>query len=116
MKLSEAENLALALENMMNAKGIVGYKIARNLRMINDELKEYYELKQELFRKYGTQDGDRIVIPKDSEGYPLFMEEIAPFEGQEVEFDFRMIKESELMESDLTAQQMYVLNEYMVEE
>lgn len=115
MKLPEAENLALSLESMMNTKGIVGYKIARNLRMINDELKEYYEFKQELFKKYGTADGDKIVIQKDSDGYPLYMSEIKPFEQQDVEFDFRMINEEELVDSDLTAQQMYILNEYMVE-
>lgn len=111
MKIAEAEHLAEVLSTMLKEKGVVGYKIARNLRMINDELKEYYELKQELFRKYGTEDGDRIIINKDSENYPLFIKEISPLAEQEVNFDFRKISEEELMSSNLTAEQMYLLKD-----
>ena len=115
MKLSQAESLALVLNTMLNVKGIVGFKIARNLRMINEELKEYNEKKEELFRKYGEEKDNQLIIEKDSENYPLFLEEMKPYEEQEVSFDFRMITEEELASSDLTAEQMYVLSDYMVE-
>ena len=111
MKIFEAEKLAENLSTMLQEKGTVGYKIARNLRMINDELKEYYELKQELFKKYGTEDGDRIIINKDSQNYPLFINEITPLMNQEVNFDFRKISEEEMEASTLTAEQMYLLKD-----
>ena len=76
MKLSQAESLALVLNTMLNVKGIVGFKIARNLRMINEELKEYNEKKEELFRKYGEEKDNQLIIEKDSENYPLFLEEM----------------------------------------
>ena len=115
MKIKEAESLALELAKALNEKGVVGYKIARNFRMINEELKEYYQKKSDLFQKYGTKDGDNLVIDKNSEGYKAYMEEIAPIEDQEVSFEFRKITEEELEHSELNAQQMMVIIEYFME-
>lgn len=116
MNCKEAENLALSLSTMLDTKGIVGLKIARNLRMINDELREYYEYKQELFKKYGEEKDGNLIINKESENFPLFLKEVIPLEMQEVEFNFRKITENELAESGLTAGQMNAIWDYMVEE
>lgn len=115
MKNREAESLSIALNSMLDTKGIVGLKIARNQRMINDELKEYYQFKQELFKKYGEEKDGVLVIQKDSENYILFLREVKPLEEQEVNFSFRMITEEELINSGLTAKQMSAIMDYMVE-
>lgn len=115
MKISQADNIATLLSTMLQVKGIVGYKIARNLRMINDELKEYNEIKQNLFEKYGEERNGQLVIDKSSENYSLFMNEIKPYEEQEVNFDFKTITEEELQNGDLTAQQVLILSEYFAE-
>lgn len=114
MKYSQAENLAIALNTLTDIKGIVGFKIARNLRMIQDELREYYQFKEELFRKYGEEKEGSLVIDKDSENFPLFLKELQPLMDAEVSFDFRKITEQELIESGLTSGQMTLLWE-MVE-
>lgn len=106
MNYSQAEILAINLSTMLETKGVVGFKIARNLRMINDELREYYEYKQELFKKYGEEVDGNLVINKDSENYPLFISEIKQIAETEVNFDFRKITEDELIDSNLTAKQM----------
>ena len=111
MKLSQAESLAIELSSMLNAKGIVGYKIARNLRMINDELKEYHQIKADLFRKYGREADGQLVIDKGSDGYPLYLQEIAPIESEEISFNFRAFTDEELEQSDLTGRQMMFLME-----
>jgi len=116
MKIVEAENLAIQLEKMLGCKGIVGYKIARNFRMINEELKDYFQFKADLFRKYGVQDGDSLVINKGSENYSLFVKEIKPLEDQEVNFDFRKFTEEELENSELNAEQMLVIIDNFMEE
>lgn len=116
MKLSQADALLNILTTMLQTKGIVGFKIARNYRMISDELKEYNDKKMELFKKYGREENGQIIIDKDSENYPLFLKEIEPYNEQEVQFNFRMITEEELANSELTAEQMLILSEYMVEE
>lgn len=116
MKLSKADTLLNILSTMLQTKGIVGFKIARNYRMIEEELKEYNDKKMELFKKYGREENGQLIIDKDSENYPLFLEEMKPYNDQEVEFNFRMISEEELIDSGLTAEQMIILSEYMVEE
>lgn len=109
MKYSQAEILAINLSTMLETKGVVGFKIARNLRMINDELREYYEYKQELFKKYGEEVDGNLVINKDSENYPLFLNEIKQIADTEVNFDFRKITEEELIDSGLSAKQMSLI-------
>ena len=113
MKYTQAENLAIALNTLLDVKGSAGLKIARNLRMINDELKEFYEFKQELFKKYGEEKDGQLIIQKDSPSYPKFIAELEKID-QEVDFNFRKITEDELIESGLTARQMSILWE-MVE-
>lgn len=114
MKYSQAENLAIALNTLTDIKGVVGFKIARNLRMIQDELREYYQFKEELFRKYGEEKEGSLVVDKDGENFPLFLKELQPLMDAEVSFDFRKITEQELIESGLTSGQMTLLWE-MVE-
>ena len=116
MKLQQADTLLNILTTMLQTKGIVGFKIARNYRMITEELKEYNDKKMELFKKFGREENGQIIIDKDSENYPLFLKEIEPYNEQEVQFNFRMITEEELANSELTAEQMLILSEYMVEE
>lgn len=109
MKISQAETLAVSLSTMLDVKGVVGYKIARNLRMINDELKDYYEQKQKLFEKYGTEKDGQMVIERNTEEFKKFMEEFSPIMDQEVNFDFRKITEDELIDSGLSAKQMAMI-------
>lgn len=106
MKQSQAELLSIALNSLMEEKGIVGLKLARNKRMIDDELKEYYEFKQELFKKYGEERDGQLMISKDSKNIDQFLAELKPLDEQEVDFDFRKITEDELAGSNLTARQM----------
>lgn len=109
MKISQAESLALSLSTMLDTKGVVGYKIARNLRMINEELRDYYEQKQKLFEKYGTEKDGQMVIERDTDEFKKFMEEFSPVMDQEVNFDFRKITEEELIDSGLSAKQMALI-------
>lgn len=116
MKLLQAESLALNISQILkDSKGIVGYKLARNLRMINDELKEYYDVKEKLLRKYGTVDGDTLMLSKDSENYPLFMEEMGKIADQEVTFEFRKITEEEISDSGLSGDQIYLISDLLEE-
>lgn len=113
MKLSQAEQIKMVLETMLDTRGIVGYKIARNLRMINEELVEYLKFKRELFEKYGRAENNQLIIDKENE--PMFLAELKPFAEQEVEFNFRTITEEELEQSNLNASQMMFLMEYFEE-
>lgn len=106
MKIKQAENLALNLSTLLETKGVVGFKIAYNLRKINDELKEYYQFKSELFKKYGEEKDGQLMINKESENFPSFLKELKPLEEQEIDLALKKINEAELIESGLSASQM----------
>ena len=112
MKQSQAEILSINLNEMMNERGAIGLKLMRNKRMIDDELQEYYQFKEELFKKYG--EGKKFIDP-ESENGKLFLEEVMPIAEMEVDFDFKKITEEELAQSSLTASQMAAIWEYMVD-
>lgn len=116
MKCLEAEKLLFALNTMLDVKGICAFKIVRNKRMLEDELKEYFDFKEQIFRKYGEEVDGQLRVDKDSPKFADFEKEISDLQAQEVEFNFRKITENELAESGLTAGQMSAIWDYMVEE
>ena len=118
MKLSiiDADNLTQIIEPMLkDAKGITAYALAKNLRLLATELREYHDTKMKLFQKYGVQDGDKITIDKNSENYQKFIDEFKMFEKEEVEIDFRILKEDDLKDCNLNGEQIYLLSKYFVE-
>lgn len=112
MKQSEAKLLSISLKSM-NEKGKVAVKIARNIRMIDDELKEYYQYEAELFKKYGEEKDGQLVIDKNSENYQKFLNEMQPLDNEEVSFNFRRFTDEELENSSLNVNQVLLLMEYM---
>lgn len=113
MKYSQAEQLGIAMYSLLEAKGSCGLKIARNLRMIQDELKEYYQRKEELFKKYGEEKDGQLIVEKSSPLFEEFTKELNELD-LDVEFPFRKITEQELIDSGLSAKQMALIWE-MVE-
>ena len=109
MTNQEAEKLLIDLSTMLDVKGIAGFKIARNMRMIQDELKEYVQFKEQLFRKYGEEKDGQLVVDKDNPNIAEFLHELEKLNQQEVNFDFRKITEEELAESGLTAKQISLI-------
>ena len=111
MKQSQAENLFNQLSSI-NVKGKVGYVIAYNLRKINDELREYFEFKQELFRKYGEEKNGQLIINKSSDNYLFFMKEISPLEDEEIDLNLKYLTEEDLEKcEDLNTSQYLFLME-----
>ena len=113
MKQSEAKLLSISLKSM-EEKGKVAVKIARNIRMIDDELKEYYQYEAELFKKYGEEKDGQLIVEKTSPLFEEFSKELNELD-LDVEFPFRKITEQELIDSGLSAKQMAMIWDYMVE-
>lgn len=113
MKYSQAEQLGIAMVSLLDVKGSCGLKIARNLRMIQDELKEYYQRKEELFKKYGEEKDGQLIVEKTSPHFEEFSKELNELD-LDVDFPFRKITEQELIDSGLSAKQMTLIWE-MVE-
>ena len=105
MKTSQAENLLINLDSLTECKGSIGFKIAYNIRKLSDELREYVQFKQELFKKYGEEVEGNLVINKESENFPLFVKELNELD-QEIEIPLMKFNEKDLVESGLTAKEM----------
>lgn len=115
MKTSQAEQLLISLQNFSNVKGIVGVRLARNRRMIEDELQEFIAYKNNLFTKYGEEKDGQMVIYRNTENEKKFMEELSPLLDEEVTFNFRTFTDEELESADLTMDQADFIMRYFYE-
>ena len=108
MKTSQAEQLLINLDSLTECKGSIGFKIAYNIRKLSDELQEYVQFKQELFKKYGEEVDGQLSISKDSEHIQDFLTELKKLD---VDIDAHLLKitEEELKDSNLTAKEMAMI-------
>lgn len=92
LKLSNGQ-LELALELLkpiLPHRDKVGYISARNTRIIQNSLTEYFQFKQDLIKKYGDIDVDEqgkalstISIFENSPNFEVFNEEFSPIRDLE---------------------------------
>ena len=108
MKTSQAENLLIKLDSLTECKGSIAFKIAYNIHKLSDELREYVQFKQELFKKYGTEIDGQLTISKDSEHIQDFLNELNKLDV-DIEIPLLKITEEELKESNLTAKEMAMI-------
>lgn len=109
MRMTNAEG-AQCLSIMMNIqeKGRLGFAIAKNMRKLNEELREYSEKRDELIMKYGEQqDGDQYKIPPEKVND--FMNELREYDDMKFDFEPQTISEDDFCSGSLTSDQMYAL-------
>lgn len=82
----------------------IGYIAARNTRLLNDVLTEYFDFKRELINKYGTPDRNSdgcetgtISISKNSKNFKKFIEEFNIIKDIEHEVDLMTIPYEEVI-------------------
>lgn len=99
MKITNGAILELisAIQKFGNADGKLGYVMARALRILSAEIKDYDEKRVELIQKYGTKDeeGNYSISPEDEENYKTFLEELVPILNYAIEVNIPQIDEEE---------------------
>lgn len=81
-------NLSMLMDK---TKGKLGYAIAKNYRLMVEELKEYTALKDSAIAKYGETDEDgRIKIQIGTEAHRNFLDEMKEYD--DIESDVNIIK------------------------
>ena len=115
MKMTNAQMFdSLVVLNQAEETGVLGFAIAQNRRKLTEELKEYAAKRDELLRKYGTDEGDgRFTIATDD--VQAFSAELRPFAEMTADVNVRQISEEEFCSGSLTSSQMLVLD-WMVKE
>lgn len=125
MKISQAENLFISLcifldkdkvtEEEHKIRGSIAYKLARNKRIMIEQMQEYHQLKNELFQKYGEEQNGRLVINTLSDNYLKYQSEIADIEDLDINLDLMMITDDELQNCKelTTEQQDFLMDNFM---
>ena len=109
----EAWNITQMMADI-NESGKLGFTIAKNMRKLADELKEYDAKRNELIEKYGAALGDgRFSFSKENAA--KFQEEMEEYDGIEFEFSPMTVSEEVFCGGNLNSAQMYTLM-WMVEE
>ena len=108
MKTSQAENLLIKLDSLTECKGSIAFKIAYNIHKLSDELREYVQFKQELFKKYGEENDGQLVINRESPNFSSFVKELNELD-QEIEIPLLKFTEKDLIDSGLSAKQMSLI-------
>ena len=109
MKLTNMQmnTYAYALKRLFNkTEGKLSYVIAKNYRMIMNELKEYEDLKDEAIQKYGEFDEDigQYKLSIESDNFKNFVEDMKPYDDIESDVNILMLKPDDIYSSALTAQ------------
>ena len=100
--------------NQVEEKGVLGFAIARNRRILSSELREYAQKRDELLQEYGTDEGGgRFTIPVEK--VPAFSEALRPYAEMAADVAIVQVDEEAFCGGNLTSSQMFVL-EWMVKE
>lgn len=114
VKLTNAQMFeSLQVLSKVEEKGVLGFAIAQNRRKLTEELKEYLAKRDELLKKYGTDEGNGRFQLK-AEDVPKFFEEMNPYDNMKTDINVRRVTEEQFCSGNLTSTQMFAL-EWMIE-
>lgn len=115
MKTGEAFNLLnfLTAEVSPKASGMLGYAVAKNIRLLGQELTEYTKLRNDLIVKYGEKNGDGYTIAPNSDNFKDFLSEFSQYQTLDIDVDLMKVDSEVLISSGLTANLLEPLITYM---
>lgn len=81
------------------ATGPTGYAIYRNLRILQNEIKDYDKVIEDALKEYGveSENGRYYIDEKDSEAIKKFTEKVDPVSNLEVDIDLYQIPRDEFV-------------------
>ena len=100
----------------------ISYRLSRAMRQINEELKEFYATHKVLVEKYGEHDDEgKLIIDKENSSIPiqseyqqLFQEEMSRLLAVEIHIDIEPINILELTNVNISAQELYWLEKFLI--
>jgi hypothetical protein len=107
-------------DNLMSIAGKVtgklGYSISRNIRKLNIELKEYFDMKNKAIREYGEKGENEIYSLKtDSPKFQEYLKEMAEIEDVKISVDIMKVNPEDVYDSSLSASEMLLID-FMIKE
>lgn len=104
----QMDEYIIGLDGLMNkTQGKLGYAIAKNYRMIANELKEYVGLKDAAIAQFGERDEEgRIVIHLGTEAHKKYLEEMKQYDDIESDVSIVMVSPEDVYSSNLNAKEV----------
>lgn len=128
MKLLDILNSQSTLAELNNCKGlssVTAYRIAKNIKLVNEELKVYNDQRIKLLENLANKDEDGKPIIKEDDGmqeYDLsrenktkLQEEVNKLLEEEINMDIKKVSLEQLDGAGLSPAQLSTI-EYMLEE
>ncbi len=128
MKLLDILNSQSTLAELNNCKGlssVTAYRIAKNIKLVNEELKVYNDQRIKLLENLANKDEDGKPIIKEDDGmqeYDLsrenkikLQEEVNKLLEEEINMDIKKVSLEQLDRAGLSPAQLSTI-EYMLEE
>lgn len=120
--INEIIGISNTLESIANAglTGKIAYLAYRNLSKTAKIVDAYNRSREELVKKYGEEDPevkDQIIVRRESEGYPKFVEELTEVLNQTEEVELYMISEKDLeklADANLSVADFAIIDNYLV--
>lgn len=107
-----------ALGRCNSVTGFPGMIIAIARRKMQEEISEYIQEKQGIFKKYGQKKDDGWIIPKDSPDFQKAMDEIVQMATYQTEVNIPQFSENDFVQKfqsdSLTAENYEILYEIFV--
>lgn len=115
MKNIEAYNLLTFLNGIADkTKGLLAFRIAKNMRVLKTELTEYEQFRLDLFKKYGKEIGEKIIITDENKAD--FIRELAEYGEEPFSAELYKIDDEMLSSSDLNANEIAFLLDHLGKE
>ena len=95
LKNGDISRLYEALTRLSGLTGKEGLAVAKTKLAIRDDAAAFVEVRDNIFRRYGTEEAGRLVVRLDSPNYDEFLKEITELANKEADVDLHQIPESE---------------------
>lgn len=95
LKNGDISRLYEALTRLSGLTGKEGLAVAKTKLAIRDDAAAFVEVRDNIFRRYGTEEAGRLVVHLDSPNYEDFLKEITELANEEVDADLHQIPEAE---------------------
>lgn len=108
MTNKEMDDLLNGLEELMDkARGKLGYAIAKNYRILSEELNEYTEIKNTAIIKFGEKDNEgHISIQLGTEAHKQYLNEMKQYDDIKSDVNILIVSPEDVYSSNLTAKEV----------
>jgi hypothetical protein len=120
MKNQDIIMQAELLKRLSGVRGKLGWYVYRNIKILSDACTEAMKIRNEAVMKYGSEENGAYSINPSSEHWAEYAAEVEPVMNIEQDVKLCKISRAEFddiaKDADLTAAELMVLDEILVEE